>query len=387
VNICMDNLDDCDVNADCTYLGGDSYTCECRDGFEDIGSGLIGECEDIDECFNMTICDDVTKQCVNTNGSFYCECRPGFHYNTIDDTCEESQKVQGEFIIVNEEYKENYANPNSIEYKQFEEQFKTAMNGIYKNSETTKYTYQETELLELLKGSVKPVYTLVFNDDANIDTLALEALLFESLDDGMLDTGIDMWQIPPFTISYTDFDACDYDELNDCSDNANCHTLSDGKFNCSCKNGFEDLNTAYPGRYCEALTTTTTESPVEKLPQDDTDAMQIVLGVLVAVLLLAIILIAVFAVYQYCQRRSEKQSYNAAGHLTAIQPNDYVIDSLNDGGGWDDFGLGSFDVDGRLTRSYSGSTGSLNTADERHIAAVIEHAPDLNVCRTLYMAS
>ncbi|XP_077864080.1 uncharacterized protein LOC144349293, partial [Saccoglossus kowalevskii] len=120
------------------------------------------------------------------------------------------------------------------------------------------------------------------------------------------------------------------------------------------------------------------ESPVEKLPQDDTDAMQIVLGVLVAVLLLAFILIAVFAVYQYCQRKSEKQSYNAAGHLTAIQPNDYVIDALNDGGGWDDFGLGNFDVDGRLTRSYSGSTGSLNTADERHIAAVIEHAPDLN---------
>merc|ERR1719457_347039 len=60
-----------------------SYTCTCKDGY--FGTGII--CNDIDECMiSNGNCGEgnVTRaSCVNTMGSFMCNCNAGFENEPI----------------------------------------------------------------------------------------------------------------------------------------------------------------------------------------------------------------------------------------------------------------------------------------------------------------
>ena len=55
-----------------------SYTCECKHGFE--SSLTIPKCEDIDECAGGHNCAD-DADCINAIGTYYCRCKDGFHGN------------------------------------------------------------------------------------------------------------------------------------------------------------------------------------------------------------------------------------------------------------------------------------------------------------------
>ncbi|PIO24418.1 hypothetical protein AB205_0021450, partial [Aquarana catesbeiana] len=74
---CSDS--DCHPNATCGEFGGDQQ-CTCKVGFAGDGS----YCDDIDECqdrYNNN-CDFYGGgSCVNTIGSYTCQCNPGFQYN------------------------------------------------------------------------------------------------------------------------------------------------------------------------------------------------------------------------------------------------------------------------------------------------------------------
>ena len=76
----------CDGEAKCTDTEG-SFTCGCNTGYS--GSGINGDCKDIDECddsnFNPYIsggglCQEATQQCKNNVGSYECECKTGFEW-------------------------------------------------------------------------------------------------------------------------------------------------------------------------------------------------------------------------------------------------------------------------------------------------------------------
>ena len=67
---------DCDAVATCANTDGD-YNCTCADGYEDIGEGRTGECEDINEC-DIPICDPAKSTCDNLPGTFECECFDGY---------------------------------------------------------------------------------------------------------------------------------------------------------------------------------------------------------------------------------------------------------------------------------------------------------------------
>ncbi|CAI8053536.1 Hemicentin-2, partial [Geodia barretti] len=72
---CTNGPNDCDVNFECVNTPG-SFTCECPTGYE-INEG---NCEDINECISGDHnCDeDANFMCSNTPGSFECLCLPGY---------------------------------------------------------------------------------------------------------------------------------------------------------------------------------------------------------------------------------------------------------------------------------------------------------------------
>ena len=73
VNECKKNLDDCDLNANCTDTK-DSFICECNSGFN--GTGKI--CEDINECLDNNGGCHPDADCNNSIGSHSCKCKPGY---------------------------------------------------------------------------------------------------------------------------------------------------------------------------------------------------------------------------------------------------------------------------------------------------------------------
>jgi len=79
VDECTLGTDNCDTNAECTNADG-GFTCACETGF--TGDGVT--CVDDNECAtNNGGCEQV---CTNTPGSFTCSCDAGFEVNATDDS-------------------------------------------------------------------------------------------------------------------------------------------------------------------------------------------------------------------------------------------------------------------------------------------------------------
>ena len=60
--------------------------CECDLGYETSQDGKL--CEDIDECTkNSDGCSTISETCVNTDGSYSCDCATEFTLDTDDNIC------------------------------------------------------------------------------------------------------------------------------------------------------------------------------------------------------------------------------------------------------------------------------------------------------------
>ncbi|CAK8682434.1 unnamed protein product [Clavelina lepadiformis] len=68
----------CHDLASCSNIIG-SYFCTCPAGY--TGDGEI-RCDDIDECLDPLICNNESEMCVNSPGSYECECKEGFQNTT-----------------------------------------------------------------------------------------------------------------------------------------------------------------------------------------------------------------------------------------------------------------------------------------------------------------
>uniref|UniRef100_A0A5S6QNR0 Uncharacterized protein n=1 Tax=Trichuris muris TaxID=70415 RepID=A0A5S6QNR0_TRIMR len=85
--VCIHNdfcaLDPCHPDAVCTNTAY-GRKCRCKRGF--FGDGQ-NHCVDINECLDQNVCG-VGSRCVNTPGSYVCQCLPGYHklndFNCLD---------------------------------------------------------------------------------------------------------------------------------------------------------------------------------------------------------------------------------------------------------------------------------------------------------------
>ncbi|KAI1288258.1 Fibulin-1 [Halotydeus destructor] len=74
IDECQDNKDACKSNETCVNTHG-SFHCDCARGFE----MKDGVCQDMDECsLAMPVCSAITSTCINNHGSYECKCKPGF---------------------------------------------------------------------------------------------------------------------------------------------------------------------------------------------------------------------------------------------------------------------------------------------------------------------
>lgn len=75
INECVEGLNACGQLQTCINTPG-SYRCECPTGYRMLGS----QCIDIDECrkSHAHLCPHDTSICENTAGSYFCRCRKGF---------------------------------------------------------------------------------------------------------------------------------------------------------------------------------------------------------------------------------------------------------------------------------------------------------------------
>ncbi|KAL3837565.1 hypothetical protein ACJMK2_022913 [Sinanodonta woodiana] len=73
INECSNTTLCSGANMNCLNTPG-SYQCQCNSGYNMIN----GACEDIDECTTQNVC---AFNCTNTDGSYRCSCQPGYKVN------------------------------------------------------------------------------------------------------------------------------------------------------------------------------------------------------------------------------------------------------------------------------------------------------------------
>ncbi|XP_071489356.1 hyalin-like [Diadema antillarum] len=90
---CSNDVDNCHDNATCVNTKG-TFTCQCREGYLDLDPRNPGRsCQDIDECASVSDCHS-NATCINTDGNFTCECNGGFDDQNIaypGRSCEDSE--------------------------------------------------------------------------------------------------------------------------------------------------------------------------------------------------------------------------------------------------------------------------------------------------------
>lgn len=94
--------DPCGPNKQCVKKSGSrEFHCVC-----DSGHALIGQsCEDIDECKNTKIlvsCKKKGGSCKNTDGSYKCECPPGFDKHPTSHICGDVNECE-DLVLCHEE--------------------------------------------------------------------------------------------------------------------------------------------------------------------------------------------------------------------------------------------------------------------------------------------
>ena len=83
VNECVDVPNSCPVQSVCVNTAG-SYRCNCLAGWRNQG---LHACSDINECSEGSYSCPSNSRCVNTQGSYQCHCNSGFSPPVTTSVC------------------------------------------------------------------------------------------------------------------------------------------------------------------------------------------------------------------------------------------------------------------------------------------------------------
>uniref|UniRef100_A0A7M4G1R8 Uromodulin like 1 n=1 Tax=Crocodylus porosus TaxID=8502 RepID=A0A7M4G1R8_CROPO len=154
-----------------------------------------------------------------------------------------AQKLNGTVRLTSMEYVQGFSNASSEEYQNFTRLF---VNEVYKSMPLNLSKQMDNgtikmSITSITNGSIVVGFSLVIAEDLDIQYIATafrDAFQHSSY----------------FTVDNNSFSIHDYDECkreeDDCSVEASCHNVY-GSYQCSCNEGFIDLNSDRPGRNCK----------------------------------------------------------------------------------------------------------------------------------------
>ncbi|XP_077996694.1 uncharacterized protein LOC144450002, partial [Glandiceps talaboti] len=363
VDHCLAGTHNCKESEKCVFTGNDEFTCECASGYYKERSG---QCSNIDECAPSAVppCSS-TENCLDSEGSFKCVCRPG-HFKQGDE-CIKTKSFKGVIKVINEVFTSALKDPLSDKYRKVAVYFIEAMRNVYVGDPATRDTYVGCEVLGFRSGSVITDHVLHFKEDADIIPSIIKETQDKSL--GKITVTSD------YTLEYDtgDFNDMDYEEntdtacsresTHDCPDNSTCvDDNQTGGFRCDCKEGFQDVSPTGRGRSCVQPDTSTDpeESNLFLI-------MSIVLSIAGFVLLVGVIICVLFC----CRRNLAKGPSNLMKNMSYW--ND-MYPSRDDDGDWHD---GRLNYDDTISRSSSEDSGGRM----EHLARVMDRADKIEEFR------
>ncbi|XP_059580331.1 uromodulin-like 1 [Alligator mississippiensis] len=213
---------------------------------------------DWDECAFPSENDcSMYAECINAMGSYRCRCKTTMDTNPSRPgrNCEAAQKLNGTVKLTSVEYVPGFSNASSEEYQNFTRLFFNEVScWKWANVEPIVYKSMPLNLIQQMDdGMIKMSITSITNGSI---VVGFSLVIAEDLDIQYIATAFrDAFQHSSYftadnnSVSIHDYDECKREE-DDCSAEASCHNIY-GSYQCSCNEGFIDLNSDRPGRNCK----------------------------------------------------------------------------------------------------------------------------------------
>ncbi|XP_064643806.1 uncharacterized protein LOC135497810 [Lineus longissimus] len=285
----------------------DNGTCACALAHEKAGNETL--------CIQNVLpvpCDPKTSQpcgnssaeiCAGDVGNTYCQCRPGYARLFPTDQCKKAKRFSVEVSLTHlsdepmvfspellDQVSQNFTKLKSQgEYPGFDDAFlRTMPIGIYLGANVTNF-FQTSNGVGM-RG------TIAFDDSATYTAGQIRAFLLDSLNMTSEILGVSglAVEVPiEGAVRVGDINECSDQSQHDCSAFAICIN-TEGSFTCECETGYDDINSQFPGRYCNEIKTETTIDRCDfwHAGSNCEVDLRIVVGVMSAVALVGIGLIA-----------------------------------------------------------------------------------------------
>ncbi|PIK60711.1 putative fibrillin-1 [Apostichopus japonicus] len=182
---CDEGTHDCfDLNfLECVFVSNNTFTCaNCKAGYQQVGS----ICDDVDECQDDPCSYLGAAECINTIGSYICQCQNDTVI--VDDVCTEYIKFRGKFTVLQFNdtpaiYTSDLNDTSSQKYQDYEATLLTVLDDTFTAYNQTSPYFVRNEILGFKSGSVVPYYISFFHPTAvNVTTDTLESALLSAVE-------------------------------------------------------------------------------------------------------------------------------------------------------------------------------------------------------------
>ncbi|XP_078593856.1 uncharacterized protein LOC144871822 isoform X2 [Branchiostoma floridae x Branchiostoma japonicum] len=275
----------CHLHATCSPS---TRKCVCQPGW--VGDGV--HCQDFDECTIVTC--GAHQRCVNTPGSYVCECVPGFM--DVDGVCQAAHAYRSTCRLFARSFSEALDDPKSQEYMDLVEEVVSTLGSLYLQTSLAG-DFLGVKVIDFRPGSVVVDHVINIRASAAFSP----AMTSEEFKVQVKKSNGTALLIDTEGIAITDYDECSDPEKTDCSPQAACLN-TEGSFSCSCIMGYQDKSpdeASRPGRVCQ--------------PEGASDSW-IIPAAAGASAAAAVVLIAIATVTCLRRNKREKQFKDVEGH-------------------------------------------------------------------------